>query len=241
MTARKYWRSILPCLFPFLIIASSSFAVERANLSFYLSFEDGIAPAIAGGQPGTNTPIKFRLGSAKDIEIVAGLRGSGLQAKPGLYLQYLTRDSFSLKEGTIAFWVKPVGWSGLKEGHTFLYVRSDQVALHFNLIPGNVYYYVDNCAGQYYLINTAEDGNQRDPFRDGEWTFLTGTFKPGEQRFYINGHFMNAMTTGVLEPVFSKKGVVEIPEGNQVIDEVMIFDRALTDKEIKAIYEANAP
>lgn len=227
------------CFLAALLLACFSPALERANLRFYLSFEDGIAPAVAGGRPGAETPIKFHLGSPGDVEIVPGLRGAGLRAKPGLFLQYLTRESFSLKHGTIAFWVKPLGWSGLREGHTFLYVRSDQVALHFTLVPGNVYYYVDNCAGSYYLINTAEDGNQRDPFRDGEWTFLAGTFKPGEQRFYINGYFMNAMTTGVHEPVFSSKGVVEIPEGNQVLDEIMIFDRVLTDKEINAIYKAN--
>ena len=224
-----------------LSLASHSFALERANLRFYLPFEGTIAPSIAGGKIGSGgTPIKFVAGTQKDVKLVAGLRGTGLRVKPGLSMQYLTRESFSLKEGTIAFWMKPVGWSGLGRGRNFLSVLSDRVSLNFYIYPGNVYYYIAG-PGRYYLINTAEDGNQRDPFKDGQWTFLAGTFKPGEQRYYINGYFMNAMTEGLLEPEFSSRGIVEIPGGDQVLDEIMVFDRVLSDTEIKAIYKANAP
>ena len=225
-----------------LLLTSSSIALERDNLRFYISFEDGIAPAIAAGRPGAgNTPITFLTGSEKDIQPVPGLRGRGLQTAVEASFQYAARESFSRNEGTIAFWIKPVGWSGLKYGWPFLYVRSDRnVNLHFYIYPGNLYYYISG-PGHYYLINTAEDGNQKDPFKDGEWTFLAGTFKPGEQRFYVKGHFMNAMTEGLHEPEFTTTGIVEIPPSKNVLDEIMIFDRALTDKEIKAIYEANAP
>lgn len=226
-----------------LLLASAppSFGVDRGNLLFYLTFEGDILPAIAGGKvgPGT-TKIQFQEGSEKDVVLVPGLRGQGLRVKKkDMFIQYLTKESFSLKEGTVAFWIKPVGWSGIRNGQAFLYVRSDQVALHFYIYPGNLYYYFDG-PGKYYLIPTAEDGNQKDPFKDGEWTFLAGTFKPGEQTFYVNGHLMNTLKDGLLEPVFSRKGIVEIPAGDKVLDEIMIFDRVLIATEIKAIYRANA-
>lgn len=218
-----------------------TFALERSNLLFYLPFEGDISPTIAGGKNRpVNIPIKFSAGTEKDIELVAGLRGSGLRAKPELSLQYLTKESFSLREGTIAFWMKPVGWSGLGTGRNFLSVQSDRVGLNFYIYPGQLYYYI-NGPDRYYLLNTAESGNQKDPFKDGEWTFLAGTFQPGQQTFYVNGHFMKSMTEGLLEPEFSTKGIVHLRAGEQVLDEIMVFDRALTATEIKAIYRANVP
>ena len=215
--------------------------LERANLLFYLPFETNIVPAIAGGKSeSAGVAIQFEAGSEKDIQLVPGLRGSGLQAKPDLSFQYQTKESFSRREGTIAFWMKPVGWSGLSQGRNFLTVRSDLVGLDFYIYPGQLYFYI-NGPGRYYLINTAQDGNQKDPFEDGQWTFLAGTFQPGEQSFYVNGEFMKAMTEGLLEPEFVNQGMIFIRAGDQVLDEIMIFDRALTPTEIKAIYKANVP
>lgn len=227
--------------FVFLAWAHPGLAVERNNLRFYLPFEGSIDPSIAGGKSSSlNIPVKFVTGDEADVELVPGLRGTGLRVKPEVSIQYSTKESFSVREGTIAFWMKPVGWSGLDRGRNFITVHSDQVGLSFYIYPGQLYYYIHG-PSRYYLINTAEDGNQKDPFKDGEWTFLAGTFRPGEQSFYINGHFMNSMTQGLLEPEFAKQGIVEIRAGDQVLDEIMIFDRALTDTEIKALYKSNAP
>ena len=73
--------------------------LERANLLFYLPFETNIVPAIAGGKSeSAGVAIQFEAGSEKDIQLVPGLRGSGLQAKPGLSFQYQTKESFSRRE-----------------------------------------------------------------------------------------------------------------------------------------------
>ena len=48
-------------------------------------------------------------------------------------------------------------------------------------------------------------------------------------------------TDGLIEPEFIKTGIVEIPAGDQVLDEIMVFDRVLTEQEIRALYQANAP
>lgn len=232
----------LPCLVASVYWVGSTHAVDRENLRFYLSFEDGVMPAISAGKAGPgNTTMTFRTGADRDIKRVPGRRGMGLRMSPAVSLHYEALESLSRDEGTIAFWIKPVGWSGLKQGRRFLSVLADRAGLHFYIYPGNLYYYISSGQGRYYLINTAEDGNQKDPFKDGQWTFLAGTFKPGEQRFFVNGDFMNAMTEGLIEPRFSSRGTVEIQSGDQVLDEIMIFDRALTDKAVKAIYEANAP
>jgi len=233
------WKTGVLLSILFLSFAHPSFALERANLLLYVSFERDIMPAVSGGKIGSgSTEIKFLYGTEKDVELVPGVRGTGLKAKPNLSFQYLTRESFSRKEGTIAFWVKPTGWSGLSIGRNFLFVRSDRVSINFYIYPGGLMLFF-GIPNKYYLIYPS--GDQRDPFRDGEWTFLAGTFRPGEQSFYVNGRFMNTMTEGLLEPEFSRRGIVEIACGNQVLDEIMVFDRVLTEKEIEAVYKANSP
>ena len=53
--------------------------------------------------------------------------------------------------------------------------------------------------------------------------------------------FLNSQQASAAAILLVKQGIVEIRAGDQVLDEIMIFDRALTDTEIKALYKSNAP
>ena len=187
-------------------------------------------------------PTSVCQGRGQDAQLVEGRRGRGLEVTPKLCLQYATRESFAPKEGTIAFWMKPVGWGGHWQYRYFLNAQSDAVALNFYIYYGNPWFYV---AGpkHYVLIggNSATAFENGKIFPEGKWTFLAATYKPGQQASYINGKLDNRATDGLIEPEFVKKGVVEIPPGDQVLDEIMIFDRALTEVEIRAVYCANMP
>lgn len=234
----RMWKACLLAAVAGFCCGDAAFALDRGSLRFYLSFEDGLQPSVAGA----NTQLRFVKGAAQDAQLVEGRRGRGLEVTPKLCLQYATRESFAPKEGTIAFWMKPVGWGGHWQYRYFLNAQSDAVALNFYIYYGNPWFYV---AGpkHYVLIggNSATAFENGKIFPEGKWTFLAATYKPGQQASYINGKLDNRATDGLIEPEFVKKGVVEIPPGDQVLDEIMIFDRALTEVEIRAVYCANMP
>jgi len=213
-------------------------AVDRENLKFYLSFEGNLQPSIAGAK----TQLNFVKGTEKDAQLVEGRRGQGLKVTPNINLKYLTRESFSAREGTIAFWMKPVGWSGVNTMRCFLFAHADQISLNFYMYYGNPWFWIAGPT-RYDLVGGAwqfafENG---EAFPEGKWTFLAGTYKPGQQAYYINGKQIICRTDGLIEPEFNKQGIVEIPPGDQVLDEIMVFDRVLTAQEIRAIYQANVP
>jgi hypothetical protein len=213
-------------------------AVEREDLRFYAPFEGDLQPRIAGA----NTEIRFVKGTAQDVQWVEGRRGRGLRVTPELTLQYVTRESFAAREGTLAFWLKPVGWSGVNHLRYFLIARSDQVALHFYMYYGNPWFYIAGPT-RYDLVGgpSWQFAFEKEPFPEGQWTFIAGTYKPGQQAFYINGKLIVRRTDGLIEPEFVKTGVVEIPAGDQVLDEVMVFGRVLTEQEIRGVYQGNLP
>lgn len=213
-------------------------AVERENLRFYLPFEGDLQPRVAGA----NTQLKFVKGTEPEAQLVEGRRGQGLKATPKFSLQYSTRESFTAKEGTLAFWMKPVGWSGVNCHRYFLIAGADQVNLHFYIYYGNPWFYVAG-SKRYDLVGSPnwQFAFEKDPFPEGQWIFLAATYKPGQQAFYINDQLIIRRSDGLIEPEFSQKGTIEIPPGDQVLDEIMLFDRALTGPEINALYQANTP
>jgi hypothetical protein len=241
-------------------------ALDRDGLTFYAPFEGDYAPAIA---PAT-TQVKLKdfilpdLGSFKhlsdenrrylypddqsprELEFVPGRRGQGLkvQSNPTRFkvysypcVQYSAPESFAPREGTIAFWMKPVGWGGRLAGHLyFVAVTADNCTMRFYNYPGATHVWVD-AKDEYRLISaTGWRG-----WRDGEWSFLAFTYKPGQQCLYADGELMMKSTEGLIEPEFSKTGIIEVSEGDQVVDELMIFNRPLTAPEIMALYQANSP
>jgi len=225
-------------LFAVIVIGSCgiAMAVDRENLKFYLPLEGSLHPSIAGG----NTQLKFIKGTEKDAQFVEGRRGQGLMVTPNFELQYLTRESFSAREGSIAFWMKPVEWSRANKIRFFLVARADQVVVHFYTYFGCPWLYIAGPT-RYELVGggTWPLAFEKTPFADGEWVFFACTYKPGQQAFYINGRQIICRTDGLIEPEFIKQGIVEIPPGDQVVDEIMVFDRVLTEQEIRGIYRGN--
>jgi len=66
------------------------------------------------------------------------------------------------------------------------------------------------------------------------------TYKPGQQCLYVDGRLLGKSTDGLIEPEFVSKGIIEVSEGDQVVDELMIFRQPLTAPEVMALYQANS-
>jgi len=252
---------LLFCMAGFFLVRPAC-ALDRTGLTFYLPFEGGYTPAIAPA----NTEIKMKdfvlpdLGSfaymtednkryldpddksPRKLEFVPGRRGQALKVtgNPTRFVvysypcvQYMARECFASKEGTISFWMKPVGWSASPHRY-FIAAVADNCTIRFYSYPGGTHVWID--AKDHYRIISALGWAG---WKDGEWAFLAFTYKPGQQCFYVDGKLLAKSTDGLIEPEFVKSGIIEISEGDQVVDELMVFNQPLTAPEVMALYQAN--
>jgi len=130
--------------------------------------------------------------------------------------------------------MKPVGWSGVNGHLYFIAVTADNCTMRFIIIRAETYVWLDAKDHFRTLCAAGWQG-----WKDGEWSFLAFTYKPSQQCLYVDGRLLAKSTDGLLEPEFINKGIIEISEGEQVVDELMIFNQPLTAVEILALYKAN--
>ena len=232
ITGLFFRAALCTCALAFPGLSPSGHALERDDLRLHVSFErDSLSPAVGVGQASIDAPQ----GKEKTIGFAAGKRGRGVHIADGKSINYQVTDVFSETEGTVACWVKPVGWRrGDGHNHYFMRVCGDKACfLLYKFYPGNTWVYLEGYG------KTDVVGGYWDQWEDGQWTFLAFTFKPGEQAWYVNGEPNGRKTEQLLEPSFSSKAFLQLQPGNQVIDEIMVFRRALTAQEVKAVYAAN--
>ncbi len=219
-----------------LLCTSPGWTLERDDLRLYLSFERGLTPDVALGEVKT----VFVKGSEEDLKFDQGVRGRGVVLDENVSLTYRGKEIFSQSEGTISFWLKAVGWkAGDGRNHRFLTAYSDTCSMMlYRFWPGNNWVYV-NGGGHNYVVGGSQwwDGWDKDV-----WVPMAFTFKPGEQAWYINGECRGMKSAGLLEPQFTtERGGFCLHEGfgaGQVMDEIMIFKRALTAPEVAALHGA---
>ncbi|MBL7041636.1 MAG: hypothetical protein ISR77_23585 [Pirellulaceae bacterium] len=209
-------------------------ALDRSDLRLYVSFEQGLTPDVALGEVKT----VFSKGSEEDLKFDQGIRGHGVVLDENVSLTYRGKDIFSRSEGTISFWLKAVGWkAGDGRNHRFLTAYSDTCSMMlYRFWPGNNWVYV-NGGGRNYVVGGGQwwDGWDKDV-----WVPLAFTFKPGEQAWYINGERRGMKSSDLLEPQFTREnGGFCLHEGfgaGQVMDEIMVFNRALAAPEVAALH-----
>ncbi|MBI4024499.1 MAG: hypothetical protein HY360_05925 [Verrucomicrobia bacterium] len=219
-----------------LVFVATSFAIERSEVSFYLSFEKGIEPDISSG----DVEVKLPPGAEEDVPFdPAGLSGRACKLDDALSISYKSSDLFSQKEGTISFWLKPIGWKADGNNHNFFFAYADKGSFQiYRFWPGNnwVYFAPSADAKTWRFIGGA---TWWDGWTDGKWEHLAFTFKPGEQAFYINGKLMERKTTDLVEPEFIENNGIRLAAANkgaaQAFDEVIIFKRALTQPEVQSL------
>jgi hypothetical protein len=213
----------------------SSFSLDRKDIRFYLSFEQGIQPEISIGK----TDISFEKGSGKALTFEErGKKGRAIIISSNLSIRYKNNHLFSTREGTISLWVRPIDWQAKDwSSHPFVTLYSDiyNITL-YKYWPGSTMVHI---SGNDVRSNIGQH-KRWDMWEKNQWTHLAFSFKPGEQSFYINGHLLEQRNSELLEPEFSKTGSLIVRSGNttQAVDEILTFSRALTEEEIKALYNS---
>ena len=221
-------------IFLWLFLGSQVLAAELEGLILYLPFDEG-----SGG----TAYDKSGCGNDGDITgaewVDAGKVGKCLEFDGSSFVEVPSSDSLEalVEEMTIAVWIKPEltgsGWQGIV-------TKGNDVSEHLELLI-NVAGYIHR-AQQFTTGRAYKNVGAAGTLSAGEWQHLAVTLKPGEWVTYINGEAVDTqVVNGDMVPdglplvVGDERPMNRLFQG--LIDEVAVFNRALSEDEIKEIME----
>ncbi len=221
----------------YVALATLCMAVSAsASVPFYASF-DGTVDADVGAMPQAEVhdgPAQFEVGK----------RGQALLV--GDDSAYLSFDAANLPaaEGTIEFWIKPLGWDSVSTLTFHVWVETDtdgQAGQKFIFYK----YYKDQS-----LRLIREQNNplvERKPFAWKGWIHLAVTWSPQASTIYWNGEPSESMTPLASAGeeflgrmlIGDRAWAKDIARNGErtLLDEFYIYDRALEPEEIRWAYE----
>lgn len=219
----------------FGIVASFSLTTAvSAEETLYISFNQNADGRSASG---SITPIQVQ----GKLSFAAGKSGSALIAGPYATLKYPTENIVDARAGTIAMWVKPGDWEATEKAfHVFFQT------------PGTgglvLYKYFENKN----LLMLATRNMSSGPFFSsgagldwpaGEWRHIAGTWSAAGVQLFINGEPVTKNPNDAYLPeTIGKEFLLGDAAWNSertsfsLIDEVHIYDEALTASQIKNLY-----
>lgn len=196
---------------------------------FDVSFDHGTQPEIGAGnvQNDGNAGSKF----------VEGVRGQAVLIGASSSLSYPLAGNLNSTTGTIAFWAKPVGWSGAHDSFRYLVSlvgENDWIVLQtvensLGLLGGN---------RKAYNVNTASISD----WPDGVWRFVTITWQNGANRLYLDGKPVGITSTWPVTPtelgarILLGGQLFNSSQGLTAIDDFEIYGNALSASQISALY-----
>jgi hypothetical protein len=231
----------------FVVIPRIAQALDSSDLTFQLSFENGIEPEFSrGSSRPTMTPTDLQR------RIVAGLIGKGyLFAGKSSTIEFKNDDDgshanaemYSPKgnlfgdEGTVSLWVKQLANTHNMVHRYFMATDPYGIQLARTQYQQQVFWYGGK-HGQIYDHPIPADG----------WFQFAVTWRKGELRGYMNGTLVSVVPDLDIKPTpqtlqlaaeglswldFQKKEF----EDDAVLDEVQFFRRPLAPEEIRSLFE----
>ena len=214
-------------------------AEERGSVLFYAGFDASKDADYAAGNP----KVKFHEGGGTLNADGLGFRGSALRTGDGEgYVEYSAKDNINPKEGTIEFWMYAQDWDQ-DDGHIHRFIDATgegQISFYLRT-PG---------VGEFVVRSTSQVASRAygsNPLK-GKWSWYAMTWKPGQNLgFYIGGikssgkawtHDCSAASGPLPEPenlrsiLIGDFGGIPARRAHTLIDEVYIYDRALTREEV---------
>ncbi len=170
---------------------------------------------------------------------------SGVRARES---SYETTGNFCLDAGTVSVWVKPETWDDTDSAMRFFFAVNE-ADTH---VPqdGGTFLWLYRFFSQttYFLVWDSREhstyaGNDLNRyFNRGEWVHLVGTWNGNELRLYANGKLRGSARVSTprilrsLAPRFTVGDPNRANAADTVLDELRIFNRALTPPEVEALY-----
>jgi uncharacterized repeat protein (TIGR01451 family) len=226
---RRVAVSVLVAVFVMVGLASPAIAHASSDAVLILHFDEG-SGTIAKDESGNGND-----GTIHGAKWVGGKYGKALEFDGKADYVESSLNSALNSDLTIEFWMKSdysasdqqrmvdLGTSGS---------RGFQLCMFTN---GNLM--IDNSGGPSSTVSTSSSYN------DGIWHHITGVREGSNYYLYVDGSYIDS-TTGAI-PSYNYLHIAKIAENwgyfNGIIDEVRIYNRALTADEIKAHYEGKQP
>jgi len=203
------------------LLSVQLFALDRSDLTFYAPFENSLDARLARGK---KSPIL-----KSKVRFEPGVVGRGVV--PAKEIRYSGSGNMT-GEGVICFWAKPIDWEqGDGRNHHFFRIST--------ATSGNslfVLYYGMTRFWQFGAKQGGIDTYQTD-FRKGVWRFIALSWRRERLDLYVNGVRLGYRVKDVQPLTINEKSFFSITTNfPTVIDELMVFKRALTLREIKALY-----
>ncbi|MBI4026775.1 MAG: hypothetical protein HY360_17460 [Verrucomicrobia bacterium] len=211
-------------------------------VTFRLSFDKGLEPEVALG----DSIGKF-LGKDVEPRFTKGLKGQGfLTGKENQAAQFAAKDNVPEEEGSVVFWMKGlpgVTWNKADKLHySFFYLNGR----NGNLIFYKYFEHSNTCL--FSEVHTPENQRQVSMislprYTEDEWHFYTFTWKGEKMSLFLDAELESAKED-FLFPSISDKSMFFIGqcmgagEENRVVDEFTIYNQALSEQDLAAIYKA---
>lgn len=233
-------------------LSKSARPLTKPNVLFYAPFDGTFDAQVAKGGTKLDAPTKagFVEGHSGQAVLVGG---------PGSELNYLTEGNFDLNAGTLAMWVKPIGW-GKADTYSRFYFRLHEATVTKNDTGNFIWLYKPFIYPVNWLVQqegyrrtfysnmpTSGDlgGKVKFELLDGQWGHLIATWAGNQTALYANGQLVGA--TYVPTPRLIDQPAETFIIGGQnrrdngvqdtAIDDVLILNQPVAPAEAKAIYE----
>jgi hypothetical protein len=174
--------------------------------------------------------------------VVSGAAFNGIDTK----ITVPNSPALRLTEGTWSVWIKPEGGAShpyIIDQDTYGWTQDGHLELH----PDNSVSFIieDDIDHNYKYLSTAAGAAPQN-----QWTNIVATWGSEGMKLYVNGVLVstNSYSKGITSPGdlvigsnFANYQNPGAPWFNGSIDDIRIYDRALSNTEIQALYGANNP
>lgn len=257
----RHYLSIIAACVTAGCFSLSALAAEFPQPHLHLSFDQEFRMEGIGVQTLKTSPDSPFPGLAKVPagEFVAGISGKGFIPRENVTLQ--GENVFPAPEGTLSLWIKPVNyeadWIGgpaLSTGRIGAFLslppwsfKTDDGVMGWAYMPVRLNRH-DCCSGLAWVENWNVEPTQLNTSYSGpippfaiwqkdKWRMLTVVWFKGERRVYFNGVRIQHCINVKHNPIQPGQ-ILEIPAGSKVVDDLLIWDKPLSDGQVAALFYA---
>ena len=218
------------CLcFSRLSFAADAKKVAEKGLVAYWSFDEGKGEVVKDKSGNDNE------GEIIEAEWVKGKVGNALKFNGSTsYISIAHSDSLIPDVFTIEAWINPESLSGTDRGPMILSKYGGNWHGYMLLIEGS-----SGCPSMHIDTQDSEIGAGSDTaLVEGKWYFIVGTYDGKTAKFYVNGELKESAEAELTQDegialTIGKASWCEQAFFTGIIDEVKIYNRVLSEKEIK--------
>jgi len=226
--------------FASVLAAPATPAREGDSGLLFLNRFDGSRQAnIAGGSA---IPLADRAGQAP-----TGVADEAVALTEGAWLAFESEGNFNAAQGTVAFWFKP-RWSNADPGsHCFFHIPFGDGEQNAFLLSKGFFERHGGAGNTYFLLPTGDRAYTGLAFVQDRWCHVAVTWQTGQAPLlYFNGarppvlkgnkkiQPIRGKPTGAM--VLGRDGEDGERWADGTMDEFTVYNRALTDAEILALY-----